>query len=686
MRAPLVMRRISVVIACLACTTSGRRAQITEDRAPGSLRQEHQRLQIAMDTTGLGMRESLQHGDAGASAVGALARFLLSFNNAAGHDGLNAGRTWATKRAFSMHRVGPPVASSESSEAERKRIKAERLALKAELAALEIEKLELQAAKMKTKRLEREPAEEVAPAPSLATPSQSTVSDTAPVEKASPPPSGASSFVSDLSSKTTTESESESDSARRTTAYRRAAQLVNGKKKDAVRLSDTQIELAKSNVFDLNNFYVRKVDQTDLGTIFRGNLRTNSSVVFDLVTSKAAKVPELRDVQFLMLQDPTWEYIDRVSPRSERKEEQEPVFLALQAEAVDRDQGLLDLGLVLVGLSTTAITAIGFALSAYILTPEGGAMLQALGEKSFAPVEKALPIAEGLVGLQLLHESAHLVAARVHGLKTGIPKLVPSLQIGIFGSITRLLSVPSNNNALFDFALAGPAVAGAASLALYVAGLFLSANMAIPGPGAADALANAVPSIVEKLESSKVVASSAADLAATTASAYIPSADLMPVVPIGLLQQSLLLDVIARAIVPAASTQSALALHPFALIGFLGCYVNALQLMPVGRLDGGRIANSLLGQRRAAFLSATFTLLFVFSNFFNNNPLLFSWAFFIYFCQRQSDKPSANDLDSADSQRADIAKVVAALAFLTWLPFQGGIPPPGASAPGDFPF
>jgi membrane-associated protease RseP (regulator of RpoE activity) len=49
-------------------------------------------------------------------------------------------------------------------------------------------------------------------------------------------------------------------------------------------------------------------------------------------------------------------------------------------------------------------------------------------------------------------------------------------------------------------------------------------------------------------------------------------------------------------------------IHPLAIVGLTGVVINALNMMPIGRLDGGRAASAVFGRRTAAVLG-TLTLL-----------------------------------------------------------------------------
>ena len=100
-------------------------------------------------------------------------------------------------------------------------------------------------------------------------------------------------------------------------------EVLTGQSEGALQLSEAQVSLARNRVFDYDTFYVSQVEQSFIGTIFRGNLRTNTSVVYARVSAKAAAEPELAGIQFLLLQDPLALTLEGLQAGEERK----PVFL-----------------------------------------------------------------------------------------------------------------------------------------------------------------------------------------------------------------------------------------------------------------------------------------------------------------------------------------------------------------------
>jgi len=490
-------------------------------------------------------------------------------------------------------------ADSFDASAQAKRLRAERLALQAERAALELAALELETERMrKAVRLDVESISAPEELPAVARAKEEGVSDASPYAA---PLTPLNSLFTAFNSSSTGDDIARASEAKASTesppptslSGSSIAQVLSGQSEAALQLSDAQIDAMRSQVFDLNTYYVTRVDQTFIGTIFRGNLRANSSLVFEAVRAKTAAVPELAGIQLLLLEDPLGLTLEAL----QAGEEPRPVFLALPSQATKLRQRLPELGVSLLGLFATTITTLGFSLSVYILA-DGGAMLAQIEQGDTAPITVALPIAIGLGALLLVHEVSHLVAARVHGMRTGVPAFLPSLQIGNFGAITKLLSFPPSRTALFDFAFSGPAVAAGFSLILYIVGLVLSVDLPVPElPANIESLVNSAVSAVPPPEPSTG--------AAATSTSMTPSleANVMPLVPSGLLLSSLFLGSMAQAIIPAVASSPVVSLHPLAVIGFTSFVVNALQCLPIGRLDGGRMATAVLGQSNAGFVS-----------------------------------------------------------------------------------
>jgi hypothetical protein len=90
-------------------------------------------------------------------------------------------------------------------------------------------------------------------------------------------------------------------------------------------------------------------------------------------------------------------------------------------------------------------------------------------------VDSVIPIVGGVLLLQILHDAAHYLAAALYNVRMSFPpNLLPSLQIGLFGSINRFLTFPENRKQLFDISIAGPIVGFVASLTVLLYGLTLT--------------------------------------------------------------------------------------------------------------------------------------------------------------------------------------------------------------------
>ena len=292
-------------------------------------------------------------------------------------------------------------------------------------------------------------------------------------------------------------------------------------------------------------------------------------------------------------------------------------------------------------------------------------MLTQLEAGDTAPLDKAMPIALGLGALQLVHEVAHYAAAKKNGLSTSVPVAVPSLQLGFFGCVTRLLEFPTSRKALYEFALSGPLLAGTLSFLIYVVGIVLSVGLPVPEIPTIDITS------ISGAAGAKVDPKALADAAAAASAASAASGvDLMPVIPSALIQSSLLMGTVATALLPALSTSPAVALNPLAVIGFVGTLVNALALLPIGRLDGGRVASAVFGQSQAALVSGVTLLLVGLSTLFgSDDPVLLFFGLFIILFQRPPELPCKDDVTGVPQSYEFAAAVVASVVLLTVLPF-----------------
>ncbi len=236
---------------------------------------------------------------------------------------------------------------------------------------------------------------------------------------------------------------------------------------------------------------------------------------------------------------------------------------------------------------------------------------------------EALPLALGVAAILVAHELGHIWQARKWKIRLSWPFFLPNWQIGSFGAITRFESLLPNRNTLFDVAIAGPALGGLVSLSFLIIGLLLS------GEG----------SLFQ--------------------------------VPGQFLQGSLLVGAIAKMILGDALQSNLIALHPLTILGWLGLVINALNLLPAGQLDGGRIVQAIYGRKTARRTTiATLILLGGVALFNPANPIPLYWAIVVLFLQRQLERPSLNELTEPDDTRAGLGLLALLLMLLTLIPFS----------------
>jgi membrane-associated protease RseP (regulator of RpoE activity) len=229
--------------------------------------------------------------------------------------------------------------------------------------------------------------------------------------------------------------------------------------------------------------------------------------------------------------------------------------------------------------------------------------------KEPARLAVGLPYSLGLMLILGAHELGHYFTAKRHGIRVTPPYFIPvPFALGTFGAFIKLKSLAPDRRASFDVAIAGP-----------LAGLVF-----------------AIPALLIGLQHSRIVVGA-------------PSADMLHTgVQIG---SSFLLAILAKIALGADTVAGhQLMLHPLAFAGWLGLFVTALNLLPIGQLDGGHMAHALFGAKRGHAISVG-ALMTLFALALFVWPGLMMWALIVWFIAGTRDAPPLNDVTPLDLRR-----------------------------------
>lgn len=265
------------------------------------------------------------------------------------------------------------------------------------------------------------------------------------------------------------------------------------------------------------------------------------------------------------------------------------------------------------------IFALILALATLATCLEVGGLMQGF-DLVTAPERYAevLPIGGGILAVLAIHEIGHRLLAQRYQVRLSPPFFLPSLQIGSFGSLMRFESVLPNRKALFDIAAAGPVAGGLLALGMLMVGLLLSHS-----------------------------------------GSFFQ-------VPAEFLRSSILVGSLARGVLGNSLQAEVVDVHPLVIVGWLGLVITAINLMPAGQLDGGRIVQAIYGRRIAG--RTTIATLIILGIAALVNPLSLYWAIVILFLQRDLERPALNELTEPDDNRAALALLLLFIMAAILLP------------------
>ena len=212
--------------------------------------------------------------------------------------------------------------------------------------------------------------------------------------------------------------------------------------------------------------------------------------------------------------------------------------------------GLLFLATLLTTSAAGARISYNFQhnLPAFRMEQDLLAMLDPISQPSL--LLDGLPFALVLLLILGAHEFGHYYFCVRYGLNASLPYFLPSPSfIGTFGAFIRIRSLIYSRADLFDVGVAGPMAGFAVLVPCLVLGLLES---------------RIIPGIAER-----------GDM---------------------IFGQPLLLAVFEAILFPYTSA-SDIALHPIARAAWVGLFATALNLLPIGQLDGGHVLYAWFGER-----------------------------------------------------------------------------------------
>ncbi|CAM0878591.1 unnamed protein product [Alopecurus aequalis] len=220
-----------------------------------------------------------------------------------------------------------------------------------------------------------------------------------------------------------------------------------------------------------------------------------------------------------------------------------------------------------------------------------------------------------------VHEIGHILAAKDAGVKLSIPYFVPSWQIGSFGSITRIVSIIRNRGDLLKVAAAGPIAGYTLGFALLLLGFTLP-----------------------------------------------PSDGLGIIIDPAVFHQSFLLGGLAKLILGDVLKEGTqLSINPLVLWAWAGLLINAINSIPAGELDGGRIAFAMWGRKVSSRLSSLTIGLLGLSSLFSD--VAFYFVVLIFFLQRGPVAPLSEEITEPDNTYIGLGVAILFLALLVCLPY-----------------
>jgi len=224
-----------------------------------------------------------------------------------------------------------------------------------------------------------------------------------------------------------------------------------------------------------------------------------------------------------------------------------------------------------------------------------------------------------LMAILLAHEFGHYLTCRRYGIAATLPFFIPApTLVGTMGAFIRIKAQITRKKVLFDIGANGPLAGFALALPALIAGLALS-------------------KVVPALPKDQTI----------------------------VFGDPLLVRLCGRLILGEVPAGFDIIIHPIGFAGWVGCLVTALNLFPVGQLDGGHLAYALFGSRTRAAGRVFIVLFVVLALFFWAGWLV--WAAVLLFLGLKHP-PLADEEEPLDGRRRLLAVLLLAIFIFSFIP------------------
>ncbi len=233
-----------------------------------------------------------------------------------------------------------------------------------------------------------------------------------------------------------------------------------------------------------------------------------------------------------------------------------------------------------------------------------------------------------IMAILLSHEMGHYLTSRRYGVPSTLPYFIPFpvFPFGTFGAVIKMRGVIYDKRSLFDIGASGPLCGFILAFVFACIGIKLSMAVKMTGAAAAGLIQLGDPLLFKALE---------------------------------------------WVIVRNLPSNYELVLHPVAYAAWVGLFVTALNLMPIGQLDGGHIAYAVLGRRSIWVYRTLIPLLVVLAIFYSSGWLVLAVLLSVFGIHHPQPVDNVTPLDKGRRALAVVILFVFVLSFVP-APFPGG--------------